>query len=489
MNRPPHERDPHERDPYGPPFEPPDPHGPPVSTSPHDRAAVALGNASLLGIGYLLLGHRRLAAIAALGTCVLLNLTASAATTWSEILLLLWWAAGTVHGWFLAGGPAGRVLRRGQRAGALAVTGTVLLAAVLLRVDAYAIEDRVNKAREGGDCARAVAAQDEVWFGHRMAGAPVVGPGDAVVAACDRLDEAAFALADAERDGDVEDLERGFGTLARVLEEPGNDNTAEAVLDAFLDGLPTEDSCDTAGITDWLRDREPTRDLLDRSAATASRAEPAALVGCGDDLMDEDDWQQARTHYQRLLDQYPDDDRTDKARGGVKKATRAIELAKVRRLVNTAGAESGYCDNPAAYSGAPSYRKGDDPALFLGDTEYTGKLPGDWRTGDPAEAALVVCADEAENGTAVETCSYENDRSEYLPHQVTFRKVKIPLKVYELRTGKRVGPDDVQISGGSCPRVLHYKSYLPTDLGPPGDQFVSTAKSDVRDAFRPVLKR
>ena len=479
----------YEHDPYRPPYEPPEPPEPPVSPAPRDRAAVALGNASLLGIGYLLLGHRRLAATAALGTCVLLNLTASAAATWCEILLLLWWAAGIAHGWFLARGPAGRVLRRGQRAGVLAVTGAVLLAAVLLRVDAYGIEDRVNEAREGGDCERAVAAQDEVWFGHRMAGAPVVGPGDAVVAACDRLEEAAFALADAARDGDVEDLESGFGTLARVLKKPGNDKTVETALDAFLDGLPTEDSCDTAGITDWLRDREPTRDLLDRSAGAATRNEPAALVGCADDLMDEDDWQQARTHYQRLLDEYPDDDRTDHARSGVEKATRAIELAEVRRLVNTSGAESGYCDKPAEYSGAPPYRKGDDPALFLGDTEYTDKLPGDWRTGDPAEAALVVCADAAENGAAVETCSYENPKSEYLPHRVTFRKVKIPLKVYELRTGKRVGPREVQISGGSCPRVLHYESYGPTDLGPPGDEFVSTAKSDVRDAFRPVLKR
>ncbi|MBA2950817.1 tetratricopeptide repeat protein [Streptomyces himalayensis] len=481
----------YEHDPYRPPAEPPKPPEPPRRPpAPCDPVAAALGNASLLGIGYLLLGRWRLAALAVVGTGWLLNLTASTAETWCEILLLLWWAAGIAHGWFLAHRRAEHVVRRGQRAGALAVTVAVLLTAVLLRVDAYGIEDRVNEAREGGDCEAAVAAQGEVWWGHRLAGAPVVEPGDAVVEACHRLERAASTLAGAGRNGNIEDLERGFGILAGVLSKPGNEQTVKTVLDTFLEGLPTKDSCDTADITDWLRDRDPTRDVLDRSADTAKRTEPAALVGCGDDLMDEDDWQQARARYQHLLDEYPDDARTDEARSGVKKATLAIELDTVRRLVeNTSDAKSGYCDTPAKYSGAPPYRKGFNRAMFLGDTEYTDKLPRDWRTGDPTKAALVVCADTAKNGAAVETCYYENDKSEYLPHEVTFYKVKIPLKVYELRTGKRVDPREVQISGGSCPRVLHYEYYGWYDYGPGGDEFVSTAKSDVRDAFWPVIKR
>lgn len=477
-----------EHDPYRPPDEPPKPPEPPRAPTPCDPVAAALGNASLLGIGYLLLGHWRPAAIAVLGTGMLLNLTASTAATWCEILLLLWWAAGIAHGWFLARRRAEHVVRRGQRAGALAATVAVLLTAVLLRVDAYGIEDRMNEAREGGDCETAVAAQGEVWLGHRLAGAPVVEPGDAVVEACHRLERAASALA-AGRSGNTEDLERGFGILAGVLSEPGNEQTVRTVLDTFLDGLPTQDPCDTADITGWLHDREPTRDVLDRSADTATRAEPAALVGCGDGLMAEDAWQQARTRYQHLLDEYPDHARTDEARSGVRKATLAIELDKVRGLVDsTVDAESGYCDKPAKYSGAPPYRKGSNRTLFLGDTEYTDQLPGAWRTGDPAKAALVVCADTAENGAAVETCYYENNKSKYLPHEVTFHKVKIPLKVYELRTGKRLDPHSVQISGKSCPSVLYYEYYA-YDLGPGGDEFVSTTKSGIQDAFRPVVKR
>lgn len=470
------------------PYRPPEPPEPPRNPAPCDPVAVALGNASLLAIGYLLLGHRRGAAIAVLGTGTLLNLTASTAATWCEILLLLWWAAGVVHGWFLARRRAEHLVRRGQRAGALAVTVAVLLTAVLLRVDAHGIEDRVNEAREGGDCRAAVAAQGEVRAGHRLAGAPVVEPGDAVVEACHRLERAASTLAAAGRSGEIEELERGFGILAGVLGEPGNEQTVKAVLDTFLAGLPTEDPCDTADITGWLRDREPTRDVLDRSAGTAARTEPAALAGCGDQLMGKDDWQQARARYQHVLDVYPHDARTGEARSGVRKATLAIELDTVRRLVEDASdAQSGYCDTPAKYSGAPPVRTGSNRALFLGDTQYTAQLPAAWRTGDAARATLVVCADTAENGTAVETCSYENKKSRYLPHQVTFHKVRIPLKVYELRTGKRIDPRSVQISGRSCPDVLHYEYYM-YDLGP-GDQLVATAKSDARDAFRPVVKR
>ncbi|PNG19983.1 hypothetical protein [Streptomyces cahuitamycinicus] len=454
-----------------------------------DPLAVALGNATLLGIGYLLLRQRRLAAIAVLGTAVFVGLTARTAETRYEVLLLAWWVAGTAHGWFMARRSSEHAVRLGQRAGTLALALTVVLTAALLRIDAYGIENRVTEARASGDCEAAMTAQGEVWWGHRLAGAPVVEPGDTVVEACHRLDGAASTLAHAARRGSTDDLGRGFGTLAGVLnDDPRNEQTVRTVLDTFLDALPTDDSCGTAALTTWLRDRGPSHDVLDRSADTAARTEPAALVGCGDHLMAEDAWPQAREHYQQLLETYPDDSRKDEARGGVRKATLAIELDQVRGLVDdTSDASSGYCAEPAKYSGAPRYRKGSGRALFLGDSEYTGRLPGSWRTGDPAKAALVVCADEAENGAAVQTCSYENKKSRYLPHQVTFHKVKIPLKIYELRTGKRLDPRSVQIGGSSCPSMLRYEYYM-YDLGP-GDQFVSTSKAGVRNAFRPVFGR
>ncbi|WP_395575842.1 hypothetical protein [Streptomyces sp. BK79] len=459
----------------------------PAAAAP-DPTAVALGNATLLGIGYLLLRRWRAAAVAVLGSVMLLTAVARSAETWAEVLLLLWWAGGIAHGRHLARRWPEHAVRSGQRAATLAGALAVLLAAVLLRVDAHGIENRVATARQAGDCEAAAAAQGEVGRGHRLAGAPVVKPGDAVVRACRRLDGAASALARAARTGSTKELGRGFGTLAAVLDEPGNEQTVGTVLDGFLEALPTDDSCDTAALTAWLRERTRGHDVLDRSASTAARTEPAALMGCGDRLMTRDAWHEAREQYRRLLAEYPADSRAGRARGGVRKATVAIELDQVRELVKAASdASSGYCDKPAKYSAAPPFRKGSARALFLGDAEYTDRLPGSWRTTDPAKAALVVCADEAENGSAVQTCSYENKKSRYLPHRVTFYKARIPLKVYELRTGKRLSARSVQIGGTSCPAVLHYKYYM-YDLGP-GNQFVSPSKSDIRKAFDSVLGR
>ncbi|MEU1944827.1 hypothetical protein ABZ554_20895 [Streptomyces sp. NPDC020125] len=86
-------------------------------------------------------------------------------------------------------------------------------------------------------------------------------------------------------------------------------------------------------VTDWLRERKRSHDVLDRSAATARRTAPAALVACGDDLMGRSDWKSAQAHFKRLLDQYPGDGLAARARTGAKKATLSIDLAGVRNLL------------------------------------------------------------------------------------------------------------------------------------------------------------
>jgi hypothetical protein len=98
-------------------------------TGSHDPLAVAIGNASLLGVGYLMMGRRQLAVgtgVVTVGLVVLL-----ATVDWSPVLeigVLLWWVGLVAHGWFLAGGRARRVVVRRQRMVALAVTAPVLLA-------------------------------------------------------------------------------------------------------------------------------------------------------------------------------------------------------------------------------------------------------------------------------------------------------------------------------------------------------------------------
>lgn len=466
---------------------------PPPKARVYDPTAVALGNASLLGVGYLMMGRRRLALAAGVVTVVLVSVLVSVARSWCEVVLVLWWAAVIAHGWFLAGGRhAHGAAARGQRLVALGVTVTVLLALGLLRFDASRIAGSIAEARESGDCGRVLTAQDRVWIGVRIADAPLTGRGDRTARACRRLKKARAELTTGLT-GDAGALKAGFATLAAVLAEPGNDKTVEAALNGFLGGLPAKDPCHTAAVTDWLRARQPSHDVLDRSAGAIARTAPAALVGCGDSLMTADDWTNARTRYRQLLDQHPADRLTARARDGINRATQAIELANVRSLLVQDGAEDdtqpAYCSKPAKYSGAAPYGKGTNRALFFGNDTYTDKLPSSWRTTDPAHAVLVICAGDEDYGTAVQTCPYQSETSPYSPTNVTFRKIAIPVKVYELRTGKRVAKRKIQISGASCPRRISYTTYGPLDTGPPTEQYVKASTADVRAAFQPLIKR
>ncbi|MFK4221389.1 hypothetical protein [Streptomyces sp. NPDC020880] len=113
---------------------------------------------------------------------------------------------------------------------------------------------------------------------------------------------------------------------------------------------------------------------------------------------------------------------------------------------------------------------------------------GNRRTATHPRRRAAPLADTAKNSAAVRSGYYENNTSDHFPRRVTFHKVKIPLKVYELRTGKRVDQRSVQISGTSCPAVLRHEYDDTYDDGP-GDQYISTDGSGIRDALRPVVTR
>jgi hypothetical protein len=446
-----------------------------------DPLAVAVGNASLLGAGYLIAGRRALFWAAAVVTASLLWLTYATAETWCELLVVLWWAAVVGHGWWLARRHPAAGPRRGQRLLALALTVPVLAAAGWVRFDAHGVEDEVADARADGDCGAAVAAQDGVAFRHRLVAAPLAARGDAVVEACERLD-AAGAYLSGGLTGDLDALETGFRRLGAVLGESGNERTVRATLDRFLGRLPTDDGCVTVTLADWLRKHAPgPGDLTGPASATAARITPRALMDCADGFMGTEDWPDAREHYRRLLDEYPDDTHADAARKGARKAGLAIELDQVTELVAAAdGPGSGYCREPAKYSQAPAYRKGRTRAVFVGDTEYTDKLPEAWRT-DTAHAALVVCTGEAEAGDVVETCQYRDHNGHI--GSVRFNKLAVRVKGYALRTGKLVVDRTVQLGGESCPGVLGYFDALPSRMA------VTPSNGDVRDAFGPVVGR
>lgn len=452
----------------------------------HDPLAVALGNASLLGVGYLLMRWWRLAAAAVAVTVVLVSGLVSTEQESYEIAVLLWWAAVVIHGWYLAGRGAYRVAVRRRRVVALGVTLPVLLTAGLLRYDASRIGQSVTDARERGDCAGVLSAQDRVWFGHRLADAPLTARGDEAVWACERLRTARAELTTALT-GDTDVLEDGFGTLVSVLAEPGNVQTVETTLNGFLRGLPAKDPCDTVTVTDWLRDRKHSNDVLDRTSGTVERTAPAALVGCGDNLMAEDSWKEARTNYEGLLDRYPHDGLADHARKGARRATLSIELAQVRSLLaGGSGAQPEYCSSPAKYSGAGPMDKGTNRALFYAydeyGTDFSKQLPGSWKAGDPADAVLVVCMGEQTYGSSVETCSYYKKGLSGAASNVTFHKIAVPVKVYELRTGRLVADRTIQINGTSCP----WSIFATADSA---SEYVTESKSDVRSAFKPLVVR
>jgi hypothetical protein len=475
------------------PFHDPDatpPFGTPVPRRPKpaDPFAVAVGNASLLGIGYFLLGRAVLGVIAVLGTVLLLVLhLTSWPTLWFEFVVAGWWLLLVVHGFLLARPRPRPQQARGQWIVALAVALPVLLVFGLLRFDAAGIDRDAAAARADGSCADALAATDRLWFGNRLANAPLAERADDTVAACDRLRTADRELA-AGLSGDTGALADGFGRLQGVLTElPGHEQMVRSTVNRFLDGLPTDDPCRTTTVTDWLREEEPGG-ALRAAADVVPGVAPAAIVECADGYMASSDWQHGREYYQQLLDEYPDHDLAAKAQQGVVKATQAIELANVRSLLTTSGgAQPAYCSTPAPYSGAKPYVPNrPNRSLLFGNEAFTRRIPAGWRAKDAADAVAVLCAGEAEYGAPVATCPYEADTiAGYV--DVTFHKVAIPLKLYEVRTGKLISDFRVEIGGSSCPAVLEYSSYSYVDLGPPSQVYVVASAEDVRAAFRPLL--
>lgn len=454
----------------------------------HDPLAVAVANASLFGGGYLMLGRGQLAVVVLLITVELLIIFASVAQTlWFGLVVLAWWVAVIVHGWYLAGGRPhrGRIRpfrSRRQWVIAVACVLPVLLAFGLLRFDVARIEGDVAQARRAGDCPRVESAVGRVSPAHRMVDVSPGADGEGMAEACGLLRTAVGPL-DAGLAGDTKALDQGFQQLTTVLTElPGNEGLVEAALDRFLDGLPTEDPCDTVKIGTWLAERPPGDPELDRAARAVPRFAPTALVDCGNSLLAGERWQDARAAYQQLLDQYPDHELAARAREGTVQADQKIEQARIRRqqeveLANVRSAlrapatgQPAYCSAPVPFAAAPS--GGPNRALIVGNEEYVNKLPGEWVTEDVTTATRVLCVADSEFGAPVGSCRYSGAGT------VTFHRVALPVRVYELRTGQLVTDTRVEISGDSCPYFIY---------GSENTRYVTPSDSQIQAAFRPLV--
>lgn len=477
---------------FPPPQGTPYPGPPPKPLRAHDPLAVALGNASFLGLGYFLIRRVLLGVLGLLGTAILVVLLCSQRKTGYEFALLGWGVLQVVHGWFLARRQRlqAAILTKRLVAGGVAIV--VLGGVAFERYDAQRIDKQAVAAREAGDCGGVRAAQAKYGLGHRIGDAPRTVRVEGDVAACDRIDVAADTLTTATAQIDVPRMKTGFDQLSAVAADPNQLQTVGRAVDQFVARFPLKDSCASLEVTNWLRTRKPVGNILDRPNALVPKIEPNALLGCADARAAKADWANARSMYQLLVNRYPRAKQAVRARAGVQNANYQIlqakiraELARVRGLVTSGG----YCSTPAKYSPAPRLRGGVNRAVFSGASEYTSKLPSQWKGTTADNAALVVCAGEETQGAAVRTCRYTPFiGSGGSDTWVTFYKIQVPVRVYELRTGRLIRTSKLQISGSVCPATITYTTY--NGIGSPDtEQDVKPTAATIRAAFQPLVVR
>jgi len=99
----------------------------------------------------------------------------------------------------------------------------------------------------------------------------------------------------------------------------------------------------------------------------------------------------------------------------------------------------------------------------------------------------MICAESPETGTAVRTCRYYSTSRAGQTVSVTFHKIAIRLKAYELRTGWLVANTTIQISGSACPESFSFTPYGLSD--PPTTKLVTSTAATVQAAYRPLLVR
>lgn len=488
----------------------------PLKRSP---AAAALGNASLLGVGYLVLGRRRLAAATAVGSALLVIVLAAAgppAWPW-RIALLLWWIAGIAHAWLLARGAIGGAgpapLGRRRRAVAAVAGVAVMALTMLIAIDARRIGAEAAAAQESGECVDARDAIDGFGTFHKIIdGLLAVGldeeseacghlinaidtaesdpfeasqylaayiehPGGRWEGASDlRSDlmlEAAAASFEEAVTGGRPSVEAAFHLLTEVVEtSPDRADRAHEVVDDFLASFPHDaDPCRVMATTDWLGEAPDVAAAFEAATAAVPEIAPGAILGCGDAHLEESAWGLARDAYEQLLVEYPDHELTGQAQDGA-------ELADVRgRLDGWPETDlekdlPAYCDDPVPYSKAPAYSgSGPHAMAVFGTRVWHHYMPASWLAEDITDAALVVCFGEDDFGTELATCHYEGGFT--VPHHAQ----RLELDVYSVRTGREVYSGFIEV-GGEC----QSHTYL-TDGAAPEKVRVHVDDEDVREAF------
>jgi tetratricopeptide (TPR) repeat protein len=456
-----------------------------------DPFAAALGNASLLGAGYLLLGRVGLAVVSVSATAALvvaIGISEEPAWFW-RIVLGLWWASQIGHAWRLASGrtrlalpspPAplravGQGVRTStptQRFFASAALVLVLVPVLAVRAEALRIEQNAADAYGADDCAAADAVAAALTVEQRLATGLPTARAETVRDACGKVAQAEDDLIDASTSGDVA---AEFDLLEAVLDEaPQLQDEADGLVDRFVASLPERPSCEVLRIADGLV-RRSAGDLPGRAEEAVREAIPDALLRCGQVEFEQGTLEEAREKFERLLEEYPDHPQAAEAEQGIDAIDAEFELEALLSLTSTVNGTPPYCDRQAPYRAAAPYDSSTPHATMLfGDPKGVESLPTSWLTTDPAEAVLIICAEYAGLGAYVESCEYEGG------HTVDFYKQRIDLRLFEVRTGELVEERTIEL-GGSCPYFLSYYGSVPeTDA-------VFVSETSYRDAYRPVL--
>lgn len=499
---------------------------PPPPARRVDPLAAALGNASLLGVGYVLLrrwARAIVAIVGGLGLVALVTVFGQPGWSWRGALTA-WWVVVVADGVLQARASAqsepGIGWTRGswgQRVIAGVVAAVMGLAVTGAVLDARRVQASAADAHTAGDCHGAVAALRGIAFWHEAVDPFVDRRAAREVAVCGLLDNALaeqdpgraaellsqyladesalwagaperlldLRIMDARQAvdaglerGDADELASGFATLSEVL-AAARDRAGEVaqILSDYRERLPQAQPCRAKANVDWFRDREPTGDQVDELASDVDELAPAILLACGDALLPTDG-HGALDAYQALLERYPDDDLAEQARTGVTNAETAIEGERVRTLL----ANHSYCTTPAPYRAAPAYAGGPKPHLVLseGSPEFTDDVPAQWRAGDYSNATLVLCVTGPTEGDTLRNCNYEGG------YRVSLKAPRYAVKVYELRTGTVVVDTTVNLASTGCPSVLRWQcTYTNPNCPPPPTVMGTQSDSAVGNTIRP----
>jgi hypothetical protein len=483
---------------------PPQPPRPAPQRRTTDPIVAVAGNATMLGIGYMLMRRPILAALALSGTGFLLwSAAVQTENLLWRFLLPAWGLVMILHAWWLTRRVRTAPLvdlvepdpARRARVFAITAASLVLLTVAWFRFDAWWIAHNAATAHADGDCERATTELADHDAVHRVAHGPITLRGNEELEACDilltALDQspteaagtietymdhpgalwngagpkrAEFLLDAAMVPGEPElpTVEEAFAQLSTALEQhPDQSKTVRATVEEYMTDLTEAPACHGYTVDDWLAGRTWDEPEISEPVAAASDQVPVRLLGCAHDRTESGDTQGAGTLYREFLTGYADHELATEAADGV--------------------LDSGnYCTDPVAYQGAPEYGGGGPyPMRMAGGWGSEGRgFPDSWLAATADETALVVCVD-AEVGEFQDSCQYSS------PSGGTFWGVfyahEFSIKAYEFKTGELV-EDYTREIGNPCPDRLdgtYHTIYLSSS-----SEFLTMASEYTDEDFR-----